>query len=146
MLPRQPLHASAFPRCRCDGPHYVVKGAAGEVDTGVPLVLGEYVKFTLNFDTAMSTFSVFVNDQPTDALDVPFENPSAGITTIRSNHVSDPGGSARWYLDNVSVVPEPSTALLFGLATGSILFRRKAEHTAGLTVIGRQRQEEEMSC
>ena len=87
-------------------------------DTSVPVVFGEYVKFDLYFDVFAETATLYINDTVTDVIDVPFVNPSDGVAAMNSSHVSDPGGSARWYLDNVSVVPEPATLCL--LAVGSL--------------------------
>jgi hypothetical protein len=52
----------------------------------------------------------------------PFENPSDGVTTLRSCDDSGPG-TAEWYLDNVTVIPEPATLLLLGL--GAVMLIRK---------------------
>lgn len=107
--------------------NYLLRGAGHQdFDTGVPVVLGQYVKFDLHFDVGSGLCSLFINDAATDAVDVPLQNPSDGVTTIRSIHVSDTGGSARWYLDNVSVVPEPGTLCL--LVVGSLAVLRRRRH------------------
>ncbi len=95
------------------------------VDTNVPIVFGEYAHFELYFDIAVSTCTLLINGIVTNAIDVPLRSPSSGITTLRSNHVTDPGGYAEWYLDDVSVVPEPATMSLLALGGLALLKRRK---------------------
>ena len=48
-------------------PNYFMKvGPQNEVfDTGVPIILGEYVKFNLQFDTFTETATLLINDTPT---------------------------------------------------------------------------------
>jgi hypothetical protein len=88
------------------------------VDTGVPVVNGEYVKFSIHFNTYTDTGTVYINDVLTNAVDVPFDRSTGnlGVIGFESRHVTDVGGSALWYLDNVSIkpIPEPSTMLLLG--------------------------------
>jgi hypothetical protein len=100
-------------------------GPSGNVmDTGIPVILGQYVKFRLYFDCADETITLYINDVLTDAVDIPFVNSSADIAAIGSFHVTNPGGSARWYLDNVKVVPEPSTLSLLLIGALAAIRRR----------------------
>ena len=96
--------------------------SVGGAFTGIPVVFDEYVKFDMYFDTKLSAATLYINDEITNFVDFPFENPSSGVTTLRSCDDSGPG-TAQWYLDNVTVTPEPSTFLLIGF--GAVLLRKK---------------------
>jgi len=89
---------------------------------GIPVVFGEYDRFDFHFDTELDVATLYINNQITSIVNFPFENPSDGITTIRSVDDSGPG-TAQWYLDNVVVTPEPATLLLIGL--GAVMLRKR---------------------
>jgi hypothetical protein len=98
---------------------YSVAGAS----IGIPVVFGEYDRFDFHFDTDLDVATLYINSQITGVVNFPFENPSAGLTTLRS--VDDSGlGTAQWYLDNVTVIPEPATLLLLGF--GAFMLRKKS--------------------
>lgn len=107
-----------------NSPNYTMKNVGfGIVDTGVQIVLGEYVKFQLYFDSENSACDLYINDMPTEAMNIPFQNPSNGITTLRSNHETYRGNPSKWYLDDVSIVPEPTSICLISL--GVIILKRR---------------------
>ncbi len=107
-------------------PNYFMKvGPQNEVfDTGVPIVLGEYVEFNLQFDTFSDTATLLINDNPTNAVNVPFLNPSDAVVAMNSSHTTEIGGFAQWYLDDVSVVPEPSIGFLMVVGVSVGVHRR----------------------
>lgn len=102
--------------------NHVWEYSVGGMSIGIPVVFGEYARFDLHFDTELSVATLYINDEMTSIVNFPFENPSAGVTTLRSCDDSGPG-TARRYLDNVTVIPEPATLLLLGL--GAMMLRRK---------------------
>ena len=88
--------------------------SVGGASIGIPVIFGEYARFDLHFDTEIDAATLYINGEITSIVNFPFENPSDGVTTLRS--IDDSGlGTARWYLDNVTVIPEPATLLLLGL-------------------------------
>jgi hypothetical protein len=97
---------------------YSVAGAS----LGIPVVFGEYDRFDFHFDADLDVATLYINSQITSVVNFPFEVPSEGLTTLRSVDDSGPG-TAQWYLDNVTVTPEPATLLLLGL--GAVMGRRK---------------------
>ena len=97
---------------------YSVSGAS----IGVPVVFGEYARFDFHFDTDLDSAALYINNQMTG--NYPFENPSDGVTTLRSCDDSGPG-TAEWYLDNVTVIPEPTTLLLLVLGNLALLRKHK---------------------
>jgi hypothetical protein len=88
---------------------------------GIPVVFGEYDRFDFHFDTDLDVATLYINNQITSVVNFPFENPSEGLTTLKSVNYSGPG-TAQWYLDNVTVTPEPTTLLLLGL--GAVILRK----------------------
>jgi len=101
-----------------NGWEYSVAGAS----LGIPVAYGEYERFDFHFDTDLDVATLYINNQITSVVNFPFENPSDGITTLRSADDSGPG-SAQWCLDNVTVTPEPATLLLLGF--GAVMLRSK---------------------
>ena len=95
----------------------------GGTFTGVPVIFDEYVKFDLDFDTELSVATLFINNEITNIVDFALAYPSTGVTTLCSK--DDTGaGTAQWYLDNISVTPEPASILLFALS-GLVLRMKK---------------------
>lgn len=82
---------------------------SGWLDTGVPVIYGEYVKFTMYFDSYLNTVTLFINDNPTDVVNAPFSEPinGQGLISFSSSIETDVGGSALWYLDNISITSVP---------------------------------------
>ncbi|KKM78494.1 hypothetical protein LCGC14_1359420 [marine sediment metagenome] len=100
--------------------HYAVAG----YHTTVPLVFGVYRRFDLHFDTDESTATLYIDGALTDVGTVSMEDTDAGVTTLRSNDDTGPG-TAEWYLDEVSVVPEPTTLLMLALGGLALIRRRR---------------------
>ena len=114
----QLIVVSAGPRN--GGWEYIV----GLTSTGIQVPFGEYVLLGFAFDTVTSSATLYINGQLTNIVDYPFFNPSNGVTTLRS--CDDTGaGTAQWYLDDVSVVPEPATISLLALGFGALAARRR---------------------
>jgi len=89
---------------------------------GIPVAYREYERFDFYFDTDLDVATLYINNQITRVVNFPFENPSDGITTLRSADDSGPG-SAQWCLDKVIVTPEPATLLL--LVLGAVLLHKR---------------------
>jgi probable HAF family extracellular repeat protein len=100
---------------------YSVAGAS----IGIPVVFGEYARFDFHFDTEFDATTLYINGEITSVVNFPFENPSAGVTTLRS--IDDTSsGMAQWYLDNVTVTIETATLLLLKPNGGESLTSGKA--------------------
>lgn len=94
-----------------------------DIDTGVPIVFGQYEKFDLYFNCETDLATLYINNQITNAVDIPFKSNSDYLMSICSRTDTNVDGSARWYLDNVTVTPEPTTILLLGI--GGLMLRRR---------------------
>lgn len=93
--------------------------------------LNEYATISGQVNYAANTFTVFVNDTQqftsNNSGNLGFVNTASDNAFIRIGNLQGANADYRtWNADNISIIPEPSTLALLGIALGAVaMFRRR---------------------